>query len=293
MTGGLRKGIHSSRRGPSTWNGSPAGGRTTCVAAGAAGTFAGVTGGAHAAAVRRKVGRSLRIGSRISGWLSAGASRAATPAARRSHVLHPARRLRGLYSAQSARQKARSMNDAQPPCGPPASGPRPPCGPPGSGPRPPCGPPGSGPRPPCGPPRAVRDALLSHVHRGIALLGGEPSERVVDFSSIRFGSCAALSELGEHAGIVVRMLPRPKRSQQMPGLPPEPLWVRLTRGAREVGTAAFRGEDVFLRRASRIVATGSPSRAAMHRAATRLGALSPWWWSSRASESTLRKTSLR
>jgi hypothetical protein len=95
--------------------------------------------------------------------------------------------------------------------------------------------------------------LVSQVHRGIALLGGQPSERVVDFFLDPVGSTAALSELGEHDGIVVRVFPPAKPSRQKPGPPPNPLWVRLARGGREIGTAAFRGEQTLVRRVSRVV----------------------------------------
>ena len=94
--------------------------------------------------------------------------------------------------------------------------------------------------------------FAAEARRGIALLGGEPTEKVVDFFLDPTGAAAALSALGADDGIVVRMFPPAPASTTEGATPVDPVWVRLSGGMREIGTATLRGEDGYVRRASRV-----------------------------------------
>ncbi len=85
----------------------------------------------------------------------------------------------------------------------------------------------------------------------IATLGGPESDPVVDFLADPGAACLALDEVAEHGGIVARVTPAPGPSAAGYGpTPATPLWIRLMRGAREVGTAPLHGGDGMVRRAA-------------------------------------------
>jgi hypothetical protein len=91
------------------------------------------------------------------------------------------------------------------------------------------------------------------VAAAIALLGGPEGDRVVDFLVDPGAACRALDAVPEHSGLVVRAAPEAGAAAPGYGPPPvAPLWIRLMRGAREVGTAPLRGGDGMVRRAARV-----------------------------------------
>ncbi len=96
-------------------------------------------------------------------------------------------------------------------------------------------------------------ALAADVHAAIALLGGPEGERVVDFLVDPGTACRALDAVPEHDGLVVRAAS--EVGGAAPGYGPAPAapwWIRVMRGAREVGTAPLRGGSGMVRRAERV-----------------------------------------
>jgi hypothetical protein len=95
--------------------------------------------------------------------------------------------------------------------------------------------------------------LADDVGRAIALLGGPDTDPVVDLLADPGAGARALDALADHGGLVLRA--SPELGAAAPGyapLPVDPVWVRVMRGAREVGTATFRGGDGMVRRAERV-----------------------------------------
>ena len=87
----------------------------------------------------------------------------------------------------------------------------------------------------------------------IATLGGPETDPVVDFLADPGGACRALDAVPEHGGIVVRVAG--EGGSAAPGYGPTPgapLWIRVMRGAREVGTAKLHDGDGMVRRAVRV-----------------------------------------
>ena len=96
-------------------------------------------------------------------------------------------------------------------------------------------------------------AFADDVKAAIALLGGPDGDRVVDFFADPGRACVALDEVPEHGGLVLLAAPAlaPGAAGYAPA-PADPTWMRVMRGAREVGTAGLRGGDGMVRRAARV-----------------------------------------
>ena len=96
-------------------------------------------------------------------------------------------------------------------------------------------------------------AFAEDVKAAMALLGGPDGDRVVDFVADPGAACAALDEVPEQGGLVLRALPPLELAAAgYAPSPLEPTWVRIMRGATEVGTAALHGGDGMVRRAVRV-----------------------------------------
>lgn len=95
--------------------------------------------------------------------------------------------------------------------------------------------------------------LHEDVEAAIAMLGGSEGDHVVDFLVDPGAACRALDAVPEHGGIVLRVAPEAGAAAAGYGpAPVMPLWIRVMRGAREVGTVALRGGDGMVRRAARV-----------------------------------------
>ncbi|APR78961.1 Hypothetical protein A7982_04308 [Minicystis rosea] len=96
-------------------------------------------------------------------------------------------------------------------------------------------------------------ALAHDIEAAIELLGGPKDDPVVDFLLDPGAACRALDALPEHGGLVIRVAPEPAAGGAGYGpVPVDPVWVRVMRGAREVGTALYHGGDGMVRKATRI-----------------------------------------
>src|SRR5579863_6330542 len=94
--------------------------------------------------------------------------------------------------------------------------------------------------------------LAEDAGRAIALLGARKKDRVVDLIADP-GAARALEALREHGGLVLRVVPElGDAAKGYAPAPRDPMWVRVMRGAREVGTALLRGGDGMVRRAERV-----------------------------------------
>jgi len=99
----------------------------------------------------------------------------------------------------------------------------------------------------------ARMSLAEDVGAALALLGAEERDPVVDFLLDPGAAGRALDALPEHGGLVIRVA----REHAAPAdgygpSPVEPSWVRVMRGAREVGTALHRGGDGMVRKAAKV-----------------------------------------
>lgn len=91
------------------------------------------------------------------------------------------------------------------------------------------------------------------LKRAAGLLAGPEDEHVVDFLADPAGAYHALDALRADGGIVVRAAPELGVGGQGYGPSPvDPVWVRLTHGARELGTTTLRGTTGSVRRAARV-----------------------------------------
>jgi hypothetical protein len=91
------------------------------------------------------------------------------------------------------------------------------------------------------------------VKAAIDLLGAQPRDAFVDLLADPGRGCQALDALAEGEGVVIRAAP--ELGAAAPGYAPppvDPVWVRVMRGAREVGTASLRGDAGQVRRARRV-----------------------------------------
>lgn len=96
-------------------------------------------------------------------------------------------------------------------------------------------------------------AFAQDIKAALELVGAAEKDPVVDFIMDPGAACRALDALPEHAGLVFRALPELGEDAGGHGpLPADPVWVRLMRGARELGTAQLRGGDGEVRRAASI-----------------------------------------
>jgi hypothetical protein len=96
-------------------------------------------------------------------------------------------------------------------------------------------------------------ALAVEIKAALSLLGGPEGDPVVDFLVDPGAACRALDALPEHGGLVIRAGAEHGAAAAGYGpVPAPPVWVRVMRGAREVGTAMFRGGDGMVRKAVRI-----------------------------------------
>jgi hypothetical protein len=96
-------------------------------------------------------------------------------------------------------------------------------------------------------------AFAEDINAAIALLGGPDGDPLVDFLVDPGRACAALDALPEHGGLVLRAAPA--LGAAVAGYAPapaDPIWLRIMRGAREVGTATLHGGEGMVRRAARI-----------------------------------------
>jgi len=96
-------------------------------------------------------------------------------------------------------------------------------------------------------------SFAEDVQAALALLGGPEGDPVVDFALDPGAACRALDAVPEHGGLVLRA--HPEHAAGAPGYGPapvEPVWVRVMRGAREVGTARYHGGDGMVRKALRV-----------------------------------------
>jgi hypothetical protein len=96
-------------------------------------------------------------------------------------------------------------------------------------------------------------SFADDVKAALALLGGPESDPVVDFVLDPGAACRALDAVPEHGGLVLRA--HPEHAAAAPGYGPspvDPVWLRVMRGAREVGTARYRGGDGMVRKAARV-----------------------------------------
>ena len=97
--------------------------------------------------------------------------------------------------------------------------------------------------------------LSADVSNALALLGGGNDDRVVDLLVDPGAGGRALDATPEHGGLVLRAAPDPGATSPSPGygpVPLPPLWLRVVRGAREVGTVGLRGGDGMVRRADHV-----------------------------------------
>jgi hypothetical protein len=96
-------------------------------------------------------------------------------------------------------------------------------------------------------------SFADEVKTAVEMLGGKEDEPVVDFLVDPGAACRALDAIPEHGAIVVRVAPEMglARGGYAP-LPVAPVWIRLMRGAKEIGTAQLREADGMVRRAERI-----------------------------------------
>ncbi len=91
------------------------------------------------------------------------------------------------------------------------------------------------------------------VESVIAMLGGPAGEPVLDFLADPGAACRALDAAPEHGGVVTRVAPEMGAAAAGYGpAPAAPLWIRVMRGAREVGTATLQGGEGMVRRAARV-----------------------------------------
>src|SRR5262245_7024357 len=95
--------------------------------------------------------------------------------------------------------------------------------------------------------------FVEEVKAGVAMLGGSEDDAVVDLLADPGGGLGAIDALKEGEGVVVRAAPELGRGNDAYGpSPADPVWLRLMRGAREIGEAALRGGDGRVRRANRV-----------------------------------------
>jgi hypothetical protein len=91
------------------------------------------------------------------------------------------------------------------------------------------------------------------IEAAITLLGGPEDDRVVDFLADPGGACRALDAVPDDGGIVIRAAAELGEPTEGFGpRPADPVWLRVMRGARQVGTAELRGVDGAVRRAARV-----------------------------------------
>lgn len=96
-------------------------------------------------------------------------------------------------------------------------------------------------------------AFAEDVKAALDLLGAEERDPVVDFLLDPGAAGRALDALPEHGGLVIRVAPAHAAAASGYGpAPVDPRWVRVMRGAREVGTALYRGGDGMVRKAVKI-----------------------------------------
>lgn len=96
-------------------------------------------------------------------------------------------------------------------------------------------------------------AFAEDIKAAIALLGGPDGERAVDFILDPGAAWRALDAVKDGGGLIVRAMR--EHGAQADGFEPtpvDPVWIRIMRGAREVGTALYRGGDGMVRRAARV-----------------------------------------
>ncbi|MFT3770456.1 MAG: hypothetical protein QM820_33935 [Minicystis sp.] len=95
--------------------------------------------------------------------------------------------------------------------------------------------------------------MAEDIAAALDLLGGPKDDPVVDFLVDPGAACRALDALPEHGGLVMRAAPALAAPAAGYGpVPADPVWVRIMRGAREVGTALYRGGDGMVRKAARV-----------------------------------------
>jgi hypothetical protein len=93
--------------------------------------------------------------------------------------------------------------------------------------------------------------MSEDVAATLALLGGREGEPVVDLLADPGAGCRALDGLGEMEGLVLRVAPElGAPSTTHSPAPARPFWLRVMRGAREVGLA--RAGEGMVRRAERV-----------------------------------------
>lgn len=96
-------------------------------------------------------------------------------------------------------------------------------------------------------------SFADEIRAAIALLGAEPADPVVDFILDPGRARGALGEVGDGGGLVIRALPEHAAAPAGYGPKPvDPVWIRVMRGAREIGTAQYRGGDGMVRKALRV-----------------------------------------
>jgi hypothetical protein len=93
----------------------------------------------------------------------------------------------------------------------------------------------------------------AEIQAALSLLGAAPGDRVVDFLVDPGSARRALDDVKEGAGLVIRAMPAHAPANEGYGpAPVDPVWIRIMRGEREIGTAELRGGDGMVRRATRV-----------------------------------------
>jgi hypothetical protein len=98
-----------------------------------------------------------------------------------------------------------------------------------------------------------RESFADQVRAAIATLGEPDGDPVADFLVDPGAACRALDAMPEQGGLVVRVEPEVGAAAPGYGPPPAaPLWIRVVRGAREVGISGLRGGASAVRRAAHV-----------------------------------------
>lgn len=95
--------------------------------------------------------------------------------------------------------------------------------------------------------------FAAEIQAALSLLGAAEGDRVVDFLVDPGGARRALDDVKDGGGLVIRAMPEHAPAADGYGpAPVDPVWIRIMRGEREIGTAELRGGDGMVRRATRI-----------------------------------------